>query len=84
MITQGNPGYSQIIAIGDSGTEHFHANPTVHLCRSLNFLNNGTGGVVRSTELGTSLFEIALSLFALERTFIFRAMALLEAKSEAL
>ena len=35
-------------------------------------------------ELGTSLFEIALSLFALERTFILRAMALLEAKSEAL
>jgi len=36
------------------------------------------------SELGTSLFEIALSLFALERTFILRAMALLEAKSEAL
>ena len=35
-------------------------------------------------ELGTSLFEIALSLFALERTFILRAMALLETKSEAL
>ena len=35
-------------------------------------------------ELGTSLFEIALSLFALERTLILRAMALLEAKSEAL
>jgi len=36
------------------------------------------------SELGTSLSEIALSLFALERTFILRAMALLEAKSEAL
>ena len=35
-------------------------------------------------ELGTSLFEIALSLFALERTLILRAMALLETKSEAL
>jgi len=34
-------------------------------------------------ELGTSLFEIALSLFALERTFILGAMALLETKSEA-
>ena len=39
---------------------------------------------VNFTELGTSLFEIALSLFALERTFILRAMALLEAKSGAL
>ena len=36
------------------------------------------------SELGTSLFEIALSLFALERTLILRAMALLETKSEAL
>ena len=35
-------------------------------------------------ELGTSLFEIALSLFALERTLILRAMALLETKSEVL
>ena len=35
-------------------------------------------------ELGTSLFEIALSLFALERTLILGAMALLETKSEAL
>jgi len=35
-------------------------------------------------ELGTSLFEIALSLFALEQTFILGAMALLETKSEAL
>ena len=34
--------------------------------------------------LGISLFEIALSLFALERTLILRAMALLEAKSGAL
>ena len=40
--------------------------------------------VDKQAELGTSLFEIALSLFALERTFILRAMALLEAKSEAL
>ena len=39
---------------------------------------------VNQAELGTSLFEIALSLFALERTFILRAMALLETKSEAL
>ena len=35
-------------------------------------------------ELGTSLFEIALSLFTLERTLILGAMALLETKSEAL
>ena len=35
-------------------------------------------------ELGISLFEIAQSLFALERTFILGAMALLEAKSGAL
>jgi hypothetical protein len=39
---------------------------------------------VAQPELGTSLFEIAPSLFALERTLILRAMALLEAKSEAL
>jgi len=32
------------------------------------------------SELGTSLFEIAQSLFALERTFILGAMALLETK----
>ena len=38
----------------------------------------------KNSELGTSLFEIALSLFALERTLILRAMALLETKSEAL
>ena len=36
------------------------------------------------TELGISLFEIAQSLFALERTFILGAMALLETKSGAL
>ena len=35
-------------------------------------------------ELGISLFEIAQSLFALERTFILGAMALLETKSGAL
>ena len=35
------------------------------------------------SELGTSLFEIAQSLFALERTFILGAMVLLETKSEA-
>ena len=34
-------------------------------------------------ELGTSLFEIAQSLFALERTLILGAMALLNKKSEA-
>ena len=34
-------------------------------------------------ELGISLFEIAQSLFALERTFILGAMVLLETKSEA-
>ena len=34
-------------------------------------------------ELGISLFEIAQSLFALERTFILGAMALLETKSGA-
>ena len=39
---------------------------------------------IQLPELGTSLFEIALSLFALERTLILRAMALLETKSEAL
>ena len=37
-----------------------------------------------TSELGTSLFEIAQLLFALERTFILGAMALLETKSEAL
>ena len=37
-----------------------------------------------TAELGISLFEIAQSLFALERTFIVGAMALLEAKSGAL
>ena len=37
-----------------------------------------------TAELGISLFEIAQSLFALERTFILGAMALLEAKSGAL
>ena len=37
-----------------------------------------------SAELGTPLFEIALTLFALERTLILGAMALLETKSEAL
>ena len=35
------------------------------------------------SELGTSLFEIAQSLFALERTLILGAMALLNKKSEA-
>ena len=35
------------------------------------------------SELGTSLFENAQSLFALERTFILGAMVLLETKSEA-
>jgi hypothetical protein len=40
--------------------------------------------MARYAELGTSLFEIALSHFALERTLILRAMALLETKSEAL
>ena len=39
---------------------------------------------VQLTELGISLFEIAQSLFALERTFILGAMVLLEAKSGAL
>jgi len=39
---------------------------------------------VKFSELGTSLFEIALSLFALERTLILGSMALLETKSEAL
>ena len=34
-------------------------------------------------ELGTSLFEIAQSLFALEWTFILGVMALFETKSEA-
>jgi len=33
-------------------------------------------------ELGTSLFEIAQSLFALERTMILGAMALNEKKSD--
>ena len=33
-------------------------------------------------ELGTSLFEIAESLLALQRTFILGAMALLETKSK--
>ena len=40
--------------------------------------------LIEFSELGTSLFEIALSLFALERTLILGAMALLETKSEAL
>ena len=40
--------------------------------------------IVLDPELGTSLFEIALLLFALERTLILGAMALLETKSEAL
>ena len=47
-------------------------------------LGGGDDVFVLAAELGTSLFEIALSLFALERTLILRAMALLEAKSEAL
>ena len=34
------------------------------------------------SELGTSLFEIAQSLFALERTFILGAMALNKKKSD--
>ena len=34
------------------------------------------------SELGTSLFEIAQSLFALERTLILEAMALNKKKSE--
>ena len=38
--------------------------------------------VYKISELGTSLFEIAQSLFALERTLILGAMALLETKSE--
>jgi len=37
-----------------------------------------------TSELGISLFEIAQSLFALERTFILGEMALLETKSEGL
>ena len=37
-----------------------------------------------TSELGISLFEITQSLFALERTFILGAMALLETKSGAL
>ena len=41
------------------------------------------GEMVQLAELGTSLFEIAQSLFALERTFILGAMALLETKSKA-
>ena len=40
--------------------------------------------MLQRPELGTSLFEIALSLIALERTLILGAMALLETKSEAL
>jgi len=36
----------------------------------------------QNAELGISLFEIAQPLFALERTFILGAMALLETKSE--
>ena len=36
----------------------------------------------RKAELGTSLFEIAQSLFALEQTFILGAMALNKKKSE--
>ena len=34
------------------------------------------------SELGASLFEIAQSLFALERAFILEAMALSKKKSE--
>ena len=37
---------------------------------------------IEETELGASLFEIAQSLFALERTFILGAMALNKIKSE--
>ena len=40
--------------------------------------------IIDPSELGISLFEIAQSLFALERTFILGAMALLEVKSGAL
>ena len=46
---------------------------------------NKLGGVKCTesiTELGTLLFEIAQSLFALERTFILGAMALNKNKSE--
>ena len=38
---------------------------------------------LKVAELGTSLFEIAQSLFALERTLILGAMALHKTKSEA-
>ena len=37
---------------------------------------------IQIAELGTSLFEIAQSLFALERTFILGTMALIKKKSE--
>ena len=40
--------------------------------------------LIKSSEQGISLFEISQSLFALERTFILGAMALLETKSGAL
>ena len=48
------------------------------------FFGNGSDKHHEIAELGISLFEIAQSLFALERTFILGAMALLEAKSSAL
>jgi len=39
-------------------------------------------GIAQNSELGTSLLEIAQSLFAHERTLILIAMALLKKKSE--
>ena len=47
------------------------------------FLKNPSVEVCVYAELGTSLFEIAQSLFALERTLILGAMALINKKSEA-
>ena len=54
------------------------------LCKNMTFLGYEVMIVNDyNAELGTSLFEIALSLFALERTLILGAMTLLETKSEA-
>ena len=58
--------------------------PGIYLSRYVLYMHKYTYKYMYLPELGTSLFEIALSLFALERTLILGAMALLETKSEAL
>jgi len=46
------------------------------------FILSNLGYIKANSELGASLFEIAQSLFALERTFILGVMALNKNKSD--